>query len=67
MYESVDSLDSMIDSKERGRVPNVTVLMQALRKLNDARGDNRSPKTYSEKEEFRTLIKSMSRDYGGKN
>ena len=67
VYESVDPFDSIIDSKERGHVPYVTVLMRALRKWNDARGDNRSPKTYGKKEEFQTLIKSMSWDYGQRN
>ena len=56
VYESVDSLDTMIDSKQHGHVPYVAVLMQALRKWSDDRGDIRSPKTHDKKEEFRTLI-----------
>lgn len=63
VVESVDSLDDMEDSKMHGHVPFVIVLLQALRKWKESRNDDRSPETYDEKEEFRSLIKSMARDY----
>eukprot|EP00956_Cyclotella_meneghiniana_P031378 scaffold82276_cov67-Cyclotella_meneghiniana.AAC.2 len=62
VYDSIDALDTISDSKVHGHVPYIIVLMQALQKWRDAH-DDESPKTYDEKEEFRRLIRSMARDY----
>lgn len=62
VYDSIGKLDTITDSKDHGHVPYIIILLQALEKWNESH--NGAPNTYDEKEEFRSMVKSMSNDYG---
>ena len=59
--DSIGKVENIMDSKEHGHIPYVIILLQALDKWRTTH--HTVPSTYDEKEEFRSLIKSMSIDY----
>ncbi|KAL3789860.1 hypothetical protein ACHAWO_011666 [Cyclotella atomus] len=61
VYDSIDKLESITDSKDHGHVPYIIILLQALAKWKE--NHDKAPATYDEKEEFRALVKSMANDY----
>ena len=62
VYDSIHKLDEITDSKEHGHIPYVIILLQALEKWKESYDE--APTTYDEKEEFRSMVKSMANDYG---
>merc|ERR1719396_318414 len=51
-----------MNDQDHGRVPYVIILMKVLQKWREIKKEN-YPKTFNEKNEFKDMVKKMSRDY----